>query len=347
MALSPVFKIQLRQDIERCESQELVNGSEALYGELVTRYSKLIKNFMQNLPMSRKMPTFACGADYRTELQLIASKLRTYLFVQERGENAMGNPLKAKVDEFIQRGEDIVRMEFHPAGNGFSISYTSGPLCDAWLGEINIFNERYLNKHPLYQSISSTYFHRKNPSTYKDMMGHLRALSADTEFFISEPTQLQNSAERNIMSNKIFIVHGHDDAAKFEVARTLETAGFEAIILHEQPDTGRTIIQKFEDYANVSYAVILYTECDKGRDKNELVDSEKYRARQNVVLEHGFFIGKLGRDHVCALVKGNVETPGDLDGVIYVDMDKEGAWKLKLAKNMKAVGLSIDANKLI
>ena len=72
-----------------------------------------------------------------------------------------------------------------------------------------------------------------------------------------------------------------------------------------------------------------------------------YLAWHYVLLELVFFIGKFGRDHVCALVKGNVETPGDLDGVIYVDMDKEGAWKLKLAKNMKAVGLSIDANKLI
>lgn len=158
---------------------------------------------------------------------------------------------------------------------------------------------------------------------------------------------IQDSTERSIMSNKIFIVHGHDDVAKLEMARTLEKAGFEAIILHEQPDAGRTIIEKFESYADVSFAVILYTECDLGRAKELPADSEKYRARQNVVFEHGFFLGKLGRDHVCALVKGDIEVPGDLSGVVYVTMDKEGAWKMKLGKNMKSAGLSVDMNKFI
>lgn len=158
---------------------------------------------------------------------------------------------------------------------------------------------------------------------------------------------IQGSTERSIsiMSNKVFIVHGHDDAAKLEMARTLEKAGFEAIILHEQPDEGRTIIEKFENYADVSFAVILYTECDLGRAKETPVDSEKYRARQNVVFEHGFFLGKLGRGHVCALVKGDIEVPGDLSGVVYVNMDKEGAWKMKLASNMRAAGLPVDMNK--
>lgn len=349
MSISPLFKIQIEQDIRRCESQKSVNGSEGLYAEFVNRYSTIIENFMQNLPTYRKTPTFACGADYRPELQLIASKLRTYLFAQERGEIAVtNNPLKVKVDEFIQRGVDIGRIEFHPAGNGSPISYVSGPLYDAWMGEINIFNERYLKEHPLHDSIATTYSHyRKNLSSHNEMMGHLRALSADTDFFMANPSHLQDSAERSIMSNKIFIVHGHDDAAKLDMARTLEKAGFEAIILHEQPDAGRTIIEKFEDYSDVSFAVILYTECDLGRRKEKPVESERYRARQNVVFEHGFFVGRLGRDHVCALVKGEVETPGDLSGVVYVPMDNAGAWKLNLAKNMKAVGLPVDMNKFM
>ncbi len=147
--------------------------------------------------------------------------------------------------------------------------------------------------------------------------------------------------------NKIFIVHGHDNAAKQDMARTLEKAGFEAIILHEQPDAGRTIIEKFENYADVGFAVILYTECDLGRDKETPEGSEKFRARQNVVFEHGFFLGKLGRDRVCAFVKGDVETPGDLGGVLYVPMDDAGAWKMKLAQNMNAAGLTVDMNRFI
>lgn len=148
------------------------------------------------------------------------------------------------------------------------------------------------------------------------------------------------------MSNKVFIVHGHDDAAKQETARTLEKLGFEAIILHERADVGQTIIEKFENNSDVSFSVILYTECDLGRAKEASKDAERYRARQNVVFEHGFFVGKLGRDHVCALVKGDVEIPGDLSGIIYIPMDDGGAWKMSLAKNMKAVGLPVDMNKL-
>lgn len=146
---------------------------------------------------------------------------------------------------------------------------------------------------------------------------------------------------------KIFIVHGHDDAAKQEMARTLEKAGFEAIILHEQADSGKTIIEKIEKNTDVSFAVVLYTECDYGRAKEDDIAKERFRARQNVVFEHGYLIGKLGRDRVCALVKGNVETPGDISGVVYTPMDAAGAWKMQLGKNMKDVGLDIDMNKLI
>lgn len=269
MPISSLFKAQVEQDIGRCESQKSVNGSEGLYIELINRYNTQIENFMQNLPTIRKPPTYACGADYRRELQLIASKLRMYLLKKEREDAKISdNPLKAKVDEFIQRGIDIGRMEFHPGGGGFPFSYVSGPSYDTWMGEINIFNERHLKEHPLHDSISATYSHyRKNSSSHDEMMGHLRALSADTDFFKVNMMQLSDGVGRSVMSNKIFIVHGHDNDAKLNMARALEKAGFEAIILHEQPDAGRTIIEKFENYADVSFAVILYTECDLGRDK--------------------------------------------------------------------------------
>lgn len=131
------------------------------------------------------------------------------------------------------------------------------------------------------------------------------------------------------------------------MARTLEKSGFEAIILHEQASIGMTIIEKIESYTDVDYAVVLYTECDLGRDKTKKVDDEKFRARQNVVFEHGYLMAKLGRNHVTALVKGDVETPGDITGVVYTNMDSAGAWKFELAKNMQAVGINIDLNKFL
>lgn len=130
------------------------------------------------------------------------------------------------------------------------------------------------------------------------------------------------------------------------MARTLDKGGFEAIILHEQPNSGSTIIEKIEKYTDVGYAVVLYTECDFGRDKDSKVEDEKYRARQNVVFEHGYLIAKLGRNRVSALVKGNVETPGDISGVVYIPMDSNGAWKTALGRDMNAAGLPVDLNTL-
>lgn len=164
-------------------------------------------------------------------------------------------------------------------------------------------------------------------------------LIRDQTVMIQEEKQMADQKKQ-----RVFIVHGHDNAAKQEMARTLESAGFEAIILHEQADTGLTIIEKIERYTDVNYAVVLYTECDLGRSKKDPIEKERNRARQNVVFEHGYLIGKLGRNHVSALVKGDVETPGDISGVVYTKMDEDGAWKMALARNMKAVGLDVDMN---
>ena len=110
------------------------------------------------------------------------------------------------------------------------------------------------------------------------------------------------------------------------------------------PSTGKTIIEKIEKYTgNVCYAIVLYTPCDEGKAKE---DAEyKSRARQNVVFEHGYLCGKLTRSHVCALVKGDVEVPGDLSGIVYVSMSEK--WEFDVAKEMKAVGIDLNINNLI
>lgn len=348
-----------------------------------------------------------------------------------------------KVVDFIHRGEELQSTDIK---SGMGLTYVAGPNFDAWMSEIRIFNDRVLKNHPLYSDISATCFHRKNIHSYDDMMGHLRALERDKEFFgtednsamrsnktiehmlaedidrcekyleqpgndkagqtlyveltgrydsiisdfgnglyqyyaaqhfydpevsgesllhnlrmlhgkmltyqatrfppvAGETPSLKTSAPIVMDNKKIFIVHGHDNEAKQELARVLEKSGFEAIILHEQPNAGKTIIEKIERFTDVGYAIVLYTECDVGRDKTKSADQEKYRARQNVVFEHGYLISKLGRDHVCALVKGDVETPGDISGVIYIPMDENGAWKMQVAIDMQDVGLPVDMNK--
>jgi predicted nucleotide-binding protein len=144
----------------------------------------------------------------------------------------------------------------------------------------------------------------------------------------------------------IFLVHGHDEAAKQAVARYLEKLNLNTIILHEKADKGRTIIEKFEDYSDVGFAIILLTPDDMGY-KNGEPGEVKPRARQNVIFELGYFIGKLGRGNVCALYKEGFELPSDIRGVLYVPMDSADGWHVKLAREIKHAGIEVDLNKVI
>ena len=141
---------------------------------------------------------------------------------------------------------------------------------------------------------------------------------------------------------KVFIVHGRDNEAKQEVARFLSYLGLEPIILHEQASSGMTIIEKIERYTNdADFALVLYTPCDFGRGVHETKVAPRSRARQNVVFEHGYLMAKLGRENVCALVKGDIETPNDISGVVYVPLDGFGGWKNEVAKELKTCGYLI------
>lgn len=140
-------------------------------------------------------------------------------------------------------------------------------------------------------------------------------------------------------TSQVFIVHGHDEIVKLEMADYISGLGLQPIILHLQPSSGRTIIEKIEHYSNVGFGVVLYTACDIGQKVGELTG--KYRARQNVVFEHGYLIGKLGRSRVSAVVKGDVETPNDISGVVYVNMDQTGDWKLELLTELRGAGYKV------
>lgn len=140
-------------------------------------------------------------------------------------------------------------------------------------------------------------------------------------------------------TKQVFIVHGHDDIAKLEMAAFVKELGLEPIILSQQASSGRTIIEKIEHYSNVGFGVVLYTPCDVGAKVGALASA--YRARQNVVFEHGYLIGKLGRPRVAAIVKGQVETPNDISGVVYVPLDNQGKWRESLTNEMRAVGYAV------
>ena len=147
----------------------------------------------------------------------------------------------------------------------------------------------------------------------------------------------------NANNRKVFAIHGHDEAAKHEVARLIQKLGLVPVILAEQPSKGRTIIEKFDEHADVGYAIALLTADDIGSRQGE--DGARPRARQNVIFELGYFIGRLGRERVCALTKGEPEIPSDYSGVVYISMDA-GDWKTELTRELKAADFNIDANRM-
>jgi predicted nucleotide-binding protein len=187
---------------------------------------------------------------------------------------------------------------------------------------------------------------QKFTSKFKTKIDNLSKLYQKIDFLkYSEPEIQQIESEKvELDMNQVFIVHGHDELAQSETARFVSKLGFEPIILHEQASSGKTIIEKIEEYTNVGFGIVLYTPCDLGAKKGD-EEHLKSRARQNVVFEHGYLIGKIGRENVCALVKGNIETPNDISGVVYVSMD--GNWKLDLAKELRNSGYKVDMNLVI
>jgi len=169
----------------------------------------------------------------------------------------------------------------------------------------------------------------------RDFKDYVEQTASATALIRSEPTDL----------NRVFIVHGHDEAPRETVARFITSVGLEPVILHEQANRGMTIPEKLVANGNVGFAVVLLTPDDVGRAIAESIDNP--RARQNVILELGYFIGRLGRDRVCALLKDEVEIPSDYMGVVYTAFDTGGGWRQQLAKELDAAGYNIDWNKVM
>ena len=150
-----------------------------------------------------------------------------------------------------------------------------------------------------------------------------------------------------LASRRIFLVHGRDEGAKNTVARFLENLDLQPVILDEQANRGQTIIEKFESHSDVGFAIVLLTPDDEGALRGGEKNG-RHRARQNVIFELGFFIGRLGRQRVCALTKGSaMEIPSDYSGVVYIPLNEGGGWQMALVKELKSAGFDVDANRAL
>ena len=154
----------------------------------------------------------------------------------------------------------------------------------------------------------------------------------------------ENTTTESPTSNEVFIIHGRDSGSKDTVARFLEEVDLKPVILQELSGQGRTIIEKFEEHSQVGFAIALFTPDDLGGLKSGS-EERRPRARQNVIFELGYFIGKLGRERVCVLQKGEVEIPSDYAGVEYILFDDTSGWKLPLIRELQSAGFKVDANK--
>lgn len=182
----------------------------------------------------------------------------------------------------------------------------------------------------------------------RQIQERLRRADAALEQINQRPDRRLQVSESPAVSSSapIFVVHGRDVAVLHTATRTVErSTGRDVIVLHEQPNVGAAaIIEKFEKHAQAaSFAVVLLTGDDEG---GLLGGPTQARARQNVVLELGYFFGKLGRDRVSVLLEDGVEPPSDIHGLVYIPLDPAGAWKYKLAKDLEAAGITVDHRKI-
>lgn len=209
-------------------------------------------------------------------------------------------------------------------------------------GEIFFPSEESLREIPFY-------YNREIELATKKWLNLVKIMIEDLKINEIEKEDVQKIANSKPKSNRIFIVHGKDEGMKQSVARTVEKLGLEPIILHEKPNEGRTVIEKFTDYSDVQFAIVLLSPDDFGCSREEGYKKGKFRARQNVILELGFFLGKLGRKNVVPIYREseNFEMPSDYNGVVYTPFDSNEQWKFKLVKELRTCHYEVDANKII
>ena len=229
----------------------------------------------------------------------------------------------------LRSGSVVISFEFDPILPALPIGAIEAMRVDIDLGR---------------WELSRTHWAVKDEPIFDILIRHgylnQQQVEASQKLRIPEPPVLPPQAVDGSFNNsQVFIVHGHDEIAKLDVVNFVTSLGLEPIILHMQASSGMTIIEKIEHYSNVGFGIVLYTPCDVGQKVGDLTG--QHRARQNVVFEHGYLIGKLGRPRVSAVVKGAVETPNDISGVVYVGMDSEGSWQEQLKIEMRGAGYHV------
>ena len=270
---------------------------------------------------------------------------------------------REKIEVRVEKGKQLYNRQInseeelgkaHNEFKNWSI-YNDTLLQRLFSEESLAINYRLTGSHGFVQNypVNFSYKLKRHKTLIDSRINNLSGILEQLELYEEPSDASQDAGEQVVQTSdatfddEVFIVHGRDDAAKLKVARFMEKLGIEATILHEQPNKGKTIIEKFEAHAQeAGFAIVLLTPDDVGGPQDN-VNEAKPRARQNVILELGYFLARIGRERVCVLYKEEVELPSDMHGILYVSMDSADGWQLKLAKEMKQAGLPIDPEKLL
>lgn len=332
-----MLNAEIEQDIARCQEHSTIAGSERLFDELVAKYTTIFPGFSDKLQKTGKVAAIGSEFDFRNELKNLAAKLQGYRLLGQKGVSKTVTS-KEKLCDLVEVIPTIEGEFEREDTYGFNCIYRK-PRFVEWNASVKY----ELQKMPQSPIIAECIKLLESFNGWKDEE-NFSTLSAKLKIIIENfEDYTLCTGEAVSVKKSVFIVHGHDVAAKIETARFIESIDLTAIILHEQANCGKTIIEKLEEYTDVGFAIVLYTPCDIGGIDEKSLSK---RARQNVVFEHGYLISKLGRGNVAALVKGDVETPGDVSGVVYTPMDGAGAWKYFVARELKASGFEIDMNRI-
>lgn len=239
--------------------------------------------------------------------------------------------MAGKVQKFIDEAEE----------------FTDGWQVTRWQARVSTFLEHVYGLDRRQEFEGLTRYVDNSFDQLAKQLGYLEAIVQNDTSDDVGPQEAVLSKRKTIpLGNKrVFVVHGHDNEAKQTACRFIEKLGLQAVVLHERPNEGKTVVEKFEQNADVAFAVVLLTPDDKGAPASD-PSSVRFRARQNVVLELGYFLASLGRNRVCALHKGDIEIPSDYQGVLYVEMDNGGAWRNKLAQELISAHIEIDLTAL-
>jgi predicted nucleotide-binding protein len=163
------------------------------------------------------------------------------------------------------------------------------------------------------------------------------------------PVELAAQAAAN--PKQVFIVHGHDDAAREQLELVLHKLGLNPYVLANTGGHGLTIIEALEAKIGrngaTSFGIVLMTPDDMGYALSKGADSIQPRARQNVVLEMGMLISSMGRRNMAILIKGHLERPSDADGILYIPFNNHVRETVpRLANRLKESGFILSPDKI-